>query len=611
MGNAISDIEKIDLLERKVSEQIIWQYLAFIREVAMERDYDLIVLKARKASNLYQALRTMSLISDDYEPNDGKVPVFRKYHEKGLPVILSDRAIEYHLSHMFQDRTELRILIVDDNIIHGRTVAQLVEKIKRLSPNKSLIFSVKAFSANEKDMLGSINDEKYYFQDTAEIRDRCDLGGCRKHIEEIMDFLRLLGHPCTSYVPNIRLSVNSEAGRKITELIQSGDPRTLPLTCEKRQELWDIKGYAWIEDGIGMGIYAKSVRIYVNHEIGQCVLVPMISMAPIREERLSSLLEHISGLIDGEYYTFLEKNKEICFRAVIYLLSAVYGRIFLLQSGVDLKDLKEVEDAWKEIINFGEVFVKKKELDSLELPGLLDLLNFAGMVREKIEEQEIYEVSNDFQELDRLLSAVCQRKNSLDPEGCLMEFLKGNCFLDEESWKKYRANGKRLCGIPVYILKKRLENQFPGDRRCFAEILNAIDSGKGAIVASEFSTLNGQKYYISVIHGGERYYRSSEYQYLPILYGLYGLVHDMRGKDQDTIQECRERFLKKVFRYYHDVGRPVSELEQKRIRGIDIDAEYGEVLLDDAAFYDDLETMLKVIEFRDTILCEKGELSRL
>lgn len=101
--------------------------LSILLKKMYNADYDVVILMARKDSNLYLAL--LPLLREEYL---GSIEEGHKNKGDRAAEVISDRAIERVLPDIKINGNKTkykRILVSDDIIIHGTTIARIREKL--------------------------------------------------------------------------------------------------------------------------------------------------------------------------------------------------------------------------------------------------------------------------------------------------------------------------------------------------------------------------------------------------------------------------------------------------------------------------------------------------
>ncbi len=119
-------LQKKSILLKRISEREYYQLLSYVESIFLA-DADLIILLARKFSNLFDALLPLVIA-------ENRIWIEKKYQEmvnrRGgkAPVIISSRALEYYEEDI-KNHTYESIMLVDDMIVHGGTLQGIYKKI--------------------------------------------------------------------------------------------------------------------------------------------------------------------------------------------------------------------------------------------------------------------------------------------------------------------------------------------------------------------------------------------------------------------------------------------------------------------------------------------------
>ena len=568
--------------------------LGFISDVYLA-DYDLKLLLARKFSNLYQCLWELAL-----EEDGGRVR--KLYEEKRRdpnwrePVIISDRALEAELYFLRQEdsaangRRLERILLVDDIIIHGRTVSALHERIVKQFQDMGRTvpqIDIWAYAENKGQILDKdcLKERRVYMP--------CGESEWRDISNRIVDCFHALSEPYTSYVPNLVFSLKSPEGQK---LLQAAKSNTSWFQMEgPRAATEGTKAYAWIAPKRYGNTLFESVRLYVNEELDKCVFVPMVSLLPLEENGLKNYEEELKPLIRKEYWLCMRSaGGDLEYRTIIYAISALWGKLFLESQGIH----KAPVALDKESLNFSRLILNIEELEKMSESQLETCMRQLEKGAALVDETAVWKLAPDF---EKLKTCVPDSAAGGTIDG-IEAFLFGNGELDEKQWKESNgslADSKRLAGYPVVFLYKALVGEGVERRTFFVRLLQAIDSGKGSIVAKSF-IVNGNRYFVSLLHGGEQNYRYFEKKYFLPLYGMLWIESECEEtKRWDRAGEMKQRFLKCL----QEAGMCAlkDEREYERLKELNVSKAYKKVLLADLGYYADYEALGTVVGLAEKI----------
>ncbi len=594
--------ELIDKKKKILKRITIGEYrelLRFIEKIYLS-EYSLKIMLARKSSNLFQALIELAK-----EEDGGRI---RKLYEKKFsadkrPVIISDRALQYYAEGIRTGKYS-SILIIDDIIIHGRSIARLYEEIEQLTEGNEVKMDICALVANGNDFL-----DKPYLNNAFIFKNMA-------HHEwyyvssMIVDLFYMTGEPYTSYIPNIKFSLSSSKGNLVKRFLASGNARKLD---DNNYSYANIEAYAWIAPDIWDFSLFQSIRFYINKDLNQCVIVPMVALSAINEDLLVQYNDILKELFDEEYNVKVTMNcKELSYRAMIYMISALWGRLFLAQELNCSEQLENFEDIYEEQLNFGTAILNRKNMDRLNETEISQLLSQINAVYKKMDALEILSLQEDFATLDVVFNKVISESGTNKTENPIAQiarFLYRNGNMDESLWKKHQENGKttatRLIGYPLKTLIEKLKHKQISMQEIGFSILSAIDYGKGSIVAKMVRSDCGKNYFVSLIHAGEQNYKYIEMKYFPYIYGLYEIERICKKKQMDS-DIYKSEFKKSYIEYMEKEHLEYISEELTELCEMNITDTFESVLLWDSQSYSDKHRLNDSITLVDEIVNNKG-----
>lgn len=567
-------------------------YRQFVEKIYLE-DYELKILMARKFSNLF-----ISLLELAREENGGRVR--HLYEEKYIscekePIIISNRALAFVKQKIISGSIK-RVLLADDIIIHGRTLNEVYKLLKLWFEEAGIqdyIIDVFAY-AESKDGLLDLPVLKNRHTEIV-----CTKAEWRSISNQIVDIFYLMGQPYTSYIPNYRARWDSSAGRKVNEFLKKNEKKLVRIT-NPDMEMRHVQSYMYLHETPLDFSLACTVRIYEYKDIGEFLVVPMVTFKPITQEQLKKYMGYLERCMDKEFAEkckqLLEDGCEESYRCVIYGVSALWGWQFAKEQ-MDL-DMEEVcYDKREEQYNFSQEFWSKIGLEQ-KVKKTSDLLlheTFSETIEICEHQINFGENSKSINQLDDILDEVIiQNLGKKDVEekdwilgieqkdilqAVMGKFLAENGRMDEEKCKGLEF--ERNPGIPLYSLIHKLLDKFKEEVGIFASILYAIDFGKGSIVAKRFGNC-----YMSFIHAGEQNYKYYENHYFPFLYGLYRLeIMGLQKGSTGIIEKKRDEFINEYLQYWKQKQLYYIDADINYIKGISIAKEYYKVLLYDLLDY--------------------------
>lgn len=506
-------------------------------------EYDIIILMARKCSNLYNAM--LPLVKEERDGLIGEV--HRQLVEKHggrEPIILTDRALDWVIWSIRQDAADKhigirKILLADDIIIHGRTLLRTKGKLEEAFHEAGIedyTIDIVTFAANTDELL--MEDKEIC--NLSDIH-QCTISDWKPFSGQIVDTIYLLGQTYTSYVPRLRINMDSEFGNMIRQFIDRGD--LLQITDPEREGL-GVKTYACVVEGQEQYKLCESYRVYEFSNRKEYVFVPMVSLQAVDEECLNRYIESLLtlGIIVQSKVQERDMLKEFLnncsgeykYRLVLYAASAFAGWRFLRDSiGVKDEQIYDCYDREAEMLNF--YFLELKSYSQLRENqiSLSDLskkleedysamspLEEKGNIAEAIQDAAVKSLADS---LTNIIEESKLKDTDIDMVGKLLTV---NNTIDEERYrdsvkKEEKDIHDRVMGIPLIDIVNMLvkKGRLPL-ATAFASVLKAVDYGRGSIVAHCFTLSTGRRWYTSLVHAGEENYRYYITYYLPVLYGL-------------------------------------------------------------------------------------------
>lgn len=548
-----------------VSRKQYRELLFFVEKIYLA-DYSLKILVARKGSNLFN-----SLIDLVREEDGGRVRRLyeAKFKGKPEPVIISDRALDYYTEEI-RAGSYSSILIADDTIRRGKTVFGLYDRVNELLGegnvgNSPVIYAFATCKNEMSDIKGvEMKVDKSFV----------DLGEYRMASDMIIDIFSLAGQPYTSYVPNVEL-------QKESPLYQKAACMTRTLLKQKTdegdgfdQKRLNLCSARYVDPNTLNFAMFQSIRLYLYGDAGVCTLVPMVSLLPICEETLWNYCEILKNVISTDYYKKVPYvYSELSYRMVIYVVSSLYLRLYIRQELHYEGTLPVLENAEVEKLNFGGQVLDQQKLGDMRPQDIAKILKNLESTYKRIDLDEISNLDTDIKDLHDELT---QKMSDALPQ-----------YTDSYVKRFFSISGDRnsrndnQCVYPFVCLASQLNGQENGGR-FYDSILEALDYGRGSIVARERK--KGDKtYYLPFLVAGERNYKYKEEKYFPILYGLLEIERKSAEKGIDSAK-CKEKFLEQISKpEEYDAMRDKEEWEE--LCGLNITAQYKSILLEDVWFY--------------------------
>lgn len=592
------------------------EYNGIIRVMADDiynsTDYDVIIPVARKCSNLYKAL--LPLVKEEW---DGDI---EETHERllagnaGEPVVLTDRALDWVIWNIKRNAEDeavgkkiRRILLLDDIIIHGRTLSRIRQTLAEAFREAGIleneyVIKIASFAVNKNGLL----------IDTSEIANSKNVreymsSDWRPFSGKIVDTIYLMGQTYTSYVPKLIFPMSSDSGKKIEEFVTRNE-NISEITDPARKDL-GVRVYAYVAEPKAPYALCESYRIFEFPNQQEYVFVPMVSMRAVNEECLNAyidalfrcrILESRKELeTDDEIKAFLDQcSGEYRYRLSLYALSAFAGWKFLKESiGITDQDEYSRYDREVEDYNFYVVGIKSYEDLCGQNSALPDLSGEFASQYERIMTPEVIQRASDViargENMGKLTNSIeeilkKEREKSKEAKTQIKGDVIGKLFtinheIDEALYRNADRTDKkgiwdRVMGIPLSDIIARLVRE--GNRslqEVFTALLGITDYGKASIITRCFEGSKTERYYTSLVHAGEENYQYYITHYLPVLYGLCML--EFRRNDMSKPAE-KEKY---VDCFYQD--NPSSEyldLDKKNLLSYETLSELKDIVYEAA-----------------------------
>lgn len=579
---------KREKILKRISLEEYRGLLGFVERVYLS-EYSLKVLLARKCSNLFFAL--IDLVREE---DGGRVRRLyqQKFPEGKEPIVVSDRALCFFMEAIRSGEIK-SILIVDDVMIHGTTAQQLFEQIKGLVEERECRIDVWSYAANRDEVLQDVIGK-------AQVDRLCGTHEWRVITDEIVDIFYLTGHAYTSYVPNVVLKGDSSL-RSVMDKFRN-DPAVKKIQ-NSFQEGAGALLYAWIDTKSWKFSLFRSVRFYRNEALEQCVVVPMVSLMPVREEVLLRYAGILEEFICPDYFNkVFQICRELSYRAIIYVVSSLWGRIFFEKRGGCSLGIEELENPREEEVNFGQRILNRERINKLKAEQIEAVMSELEAAYQPVDLDTLWGLSPDFQILNENMQHIPKQEESEKNPRQILNFLHSNAEKEEELWEENRHGGTekrvRLDGYPLCCIPGFFKNQSKED--ILMQVLCAIDLGHGSIITKAYKTEN-DTYYVSLLHSGERNYKYVEMRYFPFLYGLFEIEKNMRKEQGKYKHMFMEEYIKKS-------GENCTEYVRKdlnKLCGINVTEAYKSVLIRDSWNYFDQDALRSAIDMADEVLQNK------
>ena len=578
---------KRERILKRISLEEYRGLLGFVERVYLS-EYALKVLLARKCSNLFFAL--IELVREE---DGGRVRHLyeQKFPVESRPVIISDRALCF-FRQSIKEGIYPSILIVDDVMIHGKTVAQLYGQIKPLVEGQDCKIDIWAYAANNNEVLPDVAR-------SAKVDRQCATSEWRVITDKIVDIFYLTGRPYTSYVPNIVLDVSADLGKAVEAFVKNPEVKRINNTFQREE---DIFSYAWIDPERWNFSVFRSIRIYKNEDLEKCVIVPMVSLMPVWENVFLRYGDILREFICRDYYEKVFPDcRELSYRMIIYVISALWGRLFFERFAGCSAVGTDLESPLEEKVNFGREILNRERLRKLSAAQIEEIAVRLENAYEEVDLDKLRSLSPDFQILEEETDHIPEQEKGEERPLQILNFLYINAKKEEERWKA-GENREGMCGrlggYPLCCIPDRFSDLDRGD--ILMQVLQAIDLGHGSILATAYETEAGFCY-VSLLHSGERNYKYVEMRYFPFLYGLFEIEKEMRRRQEEE-DEKKRSFLERYLVRFEKTCTEYAREDLNKLCAMNVTEAYKSVLIRDAWSYVDQDALRTAINVADEIL---------
>lgn len=500
-------------------------FYAYFSEI-LEGGFSYIILMSRRCQVLFHLFKYIF----EY---DGK-PV------KNKAVFLSDKALTFYWDK-FRDGD--RIAVLDDIIVHGRTISQFYAMFEELDKN----VEVKLFSYAADKNMDCITEEA---EKVLHVSYRTSTNEWRELSGKIVDCIQMSNIPYTSFVTSFfqyGMSSPLETIKKIDslEIIENADL----IQQGQRQHSYVVYDRNWERPDIFSSIsLGECIRIYWNELTGKLTVIPYVFIRSMPEEKalevykaaeeaLSERFKNTKEVFKKEFTAekLQRASKEYKMRALTCLLSNYYWDVFRNKYQLPEPEFADI-DTLKE--SFGKAVGEELCAACEDTIGELSDLSF------HIESEVFEEIS----EAEMILEEVIRRGK----DNWIKRFFFQAWLNDENRAEKKR---KRALGISAdYILKTA---QKLGEKyyEVLARLINSWDLGTST---ANFAMDNERHAMICCNTPGEQSYRILLENNPCIMRSLIVLSNLVTKGDagckEKTFEAYREEVLLELLEKFHKSG---------------------------------------------------------
>lgn len=470
------------------------------------------------------------------------------------------------------------VRIVDDILLHGRTlnafieeiVDMLVEKTGYLRDCVKQYIDIEVFAQSKDDECLLKEENYHYLHSYTKISDQ----SCKKLSDVIMDTFYGVPVSNTSIIPNFKC--------KRFDLYQYETLKNKIVTADSNWKLFDLdkeeKESIFRKNVLQKGLHCaivyrengtdsdwedfQCVRIYYNDKNDVMFMIPYVFLNQMTQKQLD---DNYEKLIDADEIFNLGKVEnqkkyrkhygELKFELLTCLRSIQVGHMFMKEFNLG-QDQFEIDRSIMEL-SYGKVIAERIEEISL---GKQEI-DFSFGVKSQIQ-KEFFCDENLKAKYDNIVE---DNKDKRIYQILEKYFYENGNYDDEQAQKgiKTRSNGLML----DYMSKKMLEEFENYKNEFYCSLLSNMDRGVAALTIHAYLGGDETHIYSSKIQSGEQAYRMELEEMLPILYFQSKLRNECNKRfiDMDTQEHLIKEYKEivdsdKVSREYKEIYK---ELEQK------------------------------------------------
>lgn len=306
----------------------------FIRSIVDESDYDYIVLMARKMYSLYRSFQI---------------------DESQTPIITSDAILLYS-----EELSGKKVLVVDDILIHGRTVRNIVRLLKKIGVSevgfRAFVISTEQAQSDKFDGVDRLNYtlklQRWHW---------------RKISRQIVNRLHETYTPLRSSCSHIRMT--SSTGSSIQWRSLLGYIQDTIVVDRKDPEFTNMKTYLTSISFENEKTFINKVadRIYLQMDLNQlhpesAIIIPHVFLKPIHEDDMKNLFTSITGISDVDLTAQYQFVKYCISRWVARVTLKSVAGIQGIHASIDDSDaLYYLPLTYREIVQRDDFLVKLEE----------------------------------------------------------------------------------------------------------------------------------------------------------------------------------------------------------------------------------------------------------
>ncbi len=507
--------DKIDLLTASIGSDMFLELVRFIAHI-MRIKYEIKIFISRRFLDLYMEYRDI---------------IFYMYEEDAeeCGTILTNQSIVL----LSEDELKNKLLIVDDVVLHGRTLDNVYKYLRSKGCLPEQI-KVKVF-LNNTDAYKIKSDMFQCLEANNECREKTWLLAS----DHILKSFYLGAQPYISYLPYWKLQMKENAGQNICSLTEKCKCGNLASAVQRQ---CGMESYILYEDQIHtwkpLSFCAQKtmVRVYKYNYMSEVVVVPYVVLNHIEEEGLK---DYCRKLVDKQvFYNKISRlitgnlSKEIMhflYGSLTYVISYVVGMMFLSQYKVDDAHLNRQIEKY----NFGGmIHVDRSKIDDI-------IRIFEGESEFFLDSQEDA-VCAENKEAGTLFAHVCSQNKDMKMNHLAAYYLKMSGQRDE---KLAADNAGRMQGIEFVQLQKNMPQV--SSNETWSPTIILADTGRGTIACTTV-VINGKVYACSHLYAGEMNSSGNEDDLIYYVYPLMCLEQYAEENHLGSIRKKKEQLAKKI-----------------------------------------------------------------
>lgn len=489
-AEVIKEKENYILLQEKVKEILkednyegIYNYFYGI----LTSDYDFIILMSRRCLVLCQIFLAFFVLDGQLLDSDC--------------IALSDQAIPYYRKRMCGQK----VVIVDDILIHGRTVSNTYDLLYRYC--KMTKPEIRVYMADTD--IDCLRDEVRKAMKAECVGYK---GEWRNLSNKIVKCIYASNTPYTSFVT----AFFEYASSNLFEQIRNIKELHIEDNTELMQEACGLKSYYCYEDTVvreplfetlSLG---ECVRIYWNKDISKLTVIPYVFVRSMDVKTTQQILDRIREVLPEQtrhMKTILGeedecvKDKELLLEYKMRLITCIMSNLY-----------------WKK-------FTERYQLPSASYMDVDTLeKSFGGAVAKELQmlfEQEFGELrhlessipSGDGKveaELSEILDTVCDNGREVGCKDLMKRYFQKAWYLDE---CRAQHEEERMSGLPLESFMECAEGHKIHPQMMFMNLVNSWDTG---IAAANYAVANQGSHVACFNTPGEQSYKIilEKYPYL-------------------------------------------------------------------------------------------------